>query len=97
MFKTQIQDADLRKAHSHVLCKRRDGGYIGGVDQIDGEPTDVVHAGNHIGTLIFIKRLGQYLMDCSAAIDREEHRKDTNMVGVWGKTLAFQCNDNWKE
>ena len=82
MFKTQIQDADLRKAHSHVLCKRRDGGYIGGVDQIDGDPTDVVRAGNHVDTLIFTKRLGQYLRDRSATIDRVEHWKDNNMVGV---------------
>ena len=34
---------------------------------------------------------------CGVVIDRVEHRKDTNMVGVWGKTLAFQCNDDWEE
>ena len=53
-FKAQIQVSDLWKAHSHVLCKRKNGGYIGGVDQIDGEFTDVVQIGKHIiTTLIF--------------------------------------------
>ena len=35
-------------------------------------------------------------MDRSAAIDRVERRKDTDMVGVWRETLAFQCKDDWK-
>ena len=53
---------------------------------------DIVRSGKHIITFIFTKRLGQYLRDCSAAIDRVECRKDTNTVGVWGETLrlAFQ-------
>ena len=96
MFKQQIQSSELR-ADSHVLYKSRYGGYIGGVIQIDGERTDIVHAGKYIDTLIFTKRLGQYLRDRSAAIDRVEHRKDSNLIGVWGKTVVFQCNDNRKE
>ena len=47
---------------------------------------DVIRFGKHIITLIFTKGLGQDL-DCSAAIDRVENRKDIDMVG---KTLAFQ-------
>ena len=42
------------------IYQRRDGGHIGGIDQIDGEPTDIVRFGNHIITLIFTKRLRQY-------------------------------------
>ena len=35
-------------------------------------------------------------MDCSAAIDRIEWWKDTNMVGGWYETRSFQCKDDWK-
>ena len=80
-----------------MLCKRVDGEHIGGVNQIDGEFVEVVRSGKHIITLIFTKRLGQYLMHCSEAIDRVERWKDTNMVGVWKKTLAVQCKNDWKE
>lgn len=87
---------DLRKAHSHALCKRMDGRYIGGVGEIHGEFRDFVRKDKHIIALILTKRLGQYLMDFSAAIDRIKRRKDTNIGEDWQKTLAFQCDDDWK-
>ena len=84
-----------RKAKSHVLCKRIDGALIGVVDHIEGDLNDVVCFGNLIITLIFTKRLGQYVMDCSAAIDRAQRWKDTNVADVHDIQL-LQCNDNWK-
>ena len=89
--------ANMRKAHSHVLRERRDEGNIGGVEQIEREFTDVVHTCNQKTILFFRKRVDQYLMDCSAAIDRVERRKDANMVGIWGKVLALQHNDDRKK
>ena len=75
-------------ATSHeLLCKCIDGGHIGGVDQKDGEFMDAVHFGRHIITLIFTNRLDQYLRDCSAAIDRIERRKDTNMLWESGGSM----------
>ena len=79
MFKPQIQTVDSRKANSHVLCKRIDGGHIGVVDQIEREFDDVVRFGNHT-TIIFTKRLGQYSMDCFATIHRAQGWKDTNVA-----------------
>ena len=65
-----------------MLCKRIDGGQIGGIDQIDGEDSD----GVRITTLTFrmkvIIKLDQYLRDCSPAVDRVECRKDSNVVRV---------------
>jgi hypothetical protein len=62
---------------------------------MNGELSYVVRFGG-IMTLIFTKQLGQYLMDCSAPIDRVQRWKDTNVGGAH-KSLVLQCKDDWKE
>ena len=64
---------------------------------MDGESTDIVRSGKHMITFIFTKRLGQYLRNCSATIDRVVRRKDTNMLCEWRESRGFQCKDDWKE
>jgi hypothetical protein len=55
-----------------------------------------VRFGKYKFASIIAKSPGQYLRDCSAAIDRVERRKDPNMGREWGKILGLQCNDNWE-